>query len=119
MPLHILIVGGGVGGTIVANLLAQKYAILDRGGGKTVGVNDKLRAMLGYLEKLTLHPQEIQASDVAALEAAGISKQAMLEAIYVCALFNIVDRLADALDFKIPPSFTPDAKTLLKRGYKL
>jgi len=55
---------------------------------------------------------------VAALKAAGISKQAILEAIYVCALFNIIDRLADALNFAIPPNFTGGAKTLLKRGYK-
>jgi hypothetical protein len=52
------------------------------------------------------------------VKAAGISKQAMLEAMYVCALFNIIDRLADALNFTIPPSFTEGAKTLLKRGYK-
>ncbi len=75
--------------------------------------------MLGYLEKLTLSPEAIQPADVAALRAVGISKEAMIEAIYVCVLFNIVDRLADTLNFEIPPSFIGGAKTLLKRGYKL
>ena len=84
----------------------------------TAPIDDKLKAMLGYLEKLTLSPEAIQPADVAAVQAAGISKQAMLEAIYVCALFIIIDRLADALNFAIPPNFTEGAKTLLKRGYK-
>lgn len=75
--------------------------------------------MLGYLEKLTLFPEDIGAADVLALKAAGISKQAMLEAIYVGFLFNIIDRLADALNFKIPPDFTYNAQGLLKYGYKL
>jgi alkylhydroperoxidase family enzyme len=84
---------------------------------RTAPIDDKLKAMLGYLEKLTLSPEAIQPADVAALRAVGISKEAMIEAIYVCALFNIVDRLADALNFEIPPSFIGQAKTLLKRGY--
>jgi alkylhydroperoxidase family enzyme len=85
---------------------------------RTAPIDDKLKAMLGYLEKLTLSPQAIQAADVAALQAAGISQQAMREAIYVCALFNLIDRLADALNFAIPPNWTAGAQTLLKRGYK-
>jgi len=81
---------------------------------RTAPIDDKLKAMLGYLEKLTLSPEEIQPADVAALKAAGISKQAMLEAIYVCALFNIIDRLADALNFAIPPNFTGGGKDLVE-----
>jgi alkylhydroperoxidase family enzyme len=85
---------------------------------RTAPIDDKLKAMLGYLEKLTLSPEDIQPADVAALTAVGIEKQAMLEAIYVCALFNVIDRIADALNFEIPPSFMGGAKMLLKRGYK-
>lgn len=85
---------------------------------RTAPIDDTLKAMLGYLEKLTLAPETIQSADVAAVKAAGISQQAMREAIYVCALFNIIDRLADALNFTIPASFTGGAKTLLTRGYK-
>jgi alkylhydroperoxidase family enzyme len=86
---------------------------------RTAPIDDKLKAMLGYLEKLTLSPEDIQPADVAALTAVGIEKQAMLEAIYVCALFNVIDRIADALNFEIPPSFMGGAKTLLKRGYAM
>ena len=86
---------------------------------RTAPIDDKLKAMLGYLEKLTLTPDDIQPADVAALTAAGIEKQAILEAIYVCTLFNIIDRIADALDFEIPPTFNTGAKALLKRGYNI
>ena len=86
---------------------------------RTAPIDDKLKAMLGYLEKLTLCPEDIQPADVAALAAVGIEKQAMLEAIYVCALFNVIDRIADALNFEIPPSFMGGAKALLKRGYAM
>jgi len=74
--------------------------------------------MLGYLEKLTLCPQEIEASDVAVLKAAGISQEAMRDAIYVCFIFNVIDRLADALDFRLLPDYTSHAQGLLKQGYR-
>ena len=51
--------------------------------------------------------------------AAGVSPDALIDAIAVGALFSIVTRYADALDFAMP---TPEeleraAKMLLKRGY--
>lgn len=75
--------------------------------------------MLGFLEKLTLHPEEVSPEDVQALFAAGISEQALLSAIYVCVLFNMYNRMADSLGFSVPPrkSFTSSAKMLLSRGY--
>ncbi len=85
----------------------------------TAPISDKLKAMLGYLEKLTLSPSEIHPEDIGALYAVEIGNQAILEATYVCALFNIINRLADALDFAVPPSFSSkSAKFMLKHGYK-
>lgn len=76
--------------------------------------------MLGYLEKLTLHPDDVGPDDVALLYAAGLSQQAINEAMYVCFLFNVIDRIADALNFNVPASFeSKSARMLLKRGYKL
>jgi hypothetical protein len=44
---------------------------------------------------------------------------ALRHAVYVCALFNLIDRLADALDFAIPTSdgFRTLAKVSLRFGY--
>jgi hypothetical protein len=49
----------------------------------------------------------------------GVSGEALLDAIYICAAFNLIDRVADALGFEIPESFARGAASQLKRGYKL
>jgi len=69
---------------------------------QTAPIDEKLRSMLGFLEKLTLSPGEVALDDGTALRQAGISEQAARDAIYVCALFNIIDRVADSLDFAVP-----------------
>lgn len=76
--------------------------------------------MLGFLEKLTLHPKEIKPSDVQPLREANMSKQAIEDAIYICAFFNMIDRVADALNFNVPSSefFAHRAEVTAQRGYR-
>lgn len=69
---------------------------------RTAPIDDRLRAALGYLEKLTLNPELLDSRDIAQLRAAGLSDKAIYDAAYVCFLFSIIDRLADAFDFHIP-----------------
>ena len=69
---------------------------------RTAPIDERLRAALGFLEKLTLRPVEVSRTDVEALHAAGLNDQAIEEAIAVAAVFNVIDRLADAFDFKLP-----------------
>lgn len=88
---------------------------------RTADVSDGMRATLGLLEKLTLTPDAVTPEDMAAPRAAGVSDEAIEDAIVVCALFNVMDRIADALDFTPP---TPEqaargAPGQLKRGYSL
>jgi alkylhydroperoxidase family enzyme len=87
---------------------------------RTADVDEKLRATLGFLEKLTLRPESVGPEDVKPLRAAGVGKEAIIDAIYVCFLFNLIDRVADALDFQIPTArqFSESADFLLRRGYK-
>ena len=68
----------------------------------TAPIDEKLRSMLGFLEKVTLSPDEVSAEDIVPLRTAGLSDQAIEEALYVMFLFNLMDRLADAFDFHIP-----------------
>ncbi len=77
--------------------------------------------MLGFLEKLTISPDEIVPEDIDALQSNGISKKAIADAIYVCVGFNIINRIADAFDVKIssPKMFSKAAKFLLIVGYKV
>jgi uncharacterized peroxidase-related enzyme len=88
---------------------------------RTAPLDAKLRATLGFLETLTLRPNEVRPSDVAPLRAAGLSDAAIEDAINVCALFNIYDRLADALGWYLPDAagYAASARSLLQRGYLL
>jgi alkylhydroperoxidase family enzyme len=87
---------------------------------KTAPINEKLKATLGFLEKLTLSPEEVKKADVDALRSLGISDKAIEDAIYVCFLFNIIDRIADAFNFPLTPQKDLKwvSKLLLKAGYK-
>jgi alkylhydroperoxidase family enzyme len=86
----------------------------------TAPIQEKLRTTLGFLEKLTLAPGTVGSDDVMSLRAAGVSDQAIEDAIAVCTLFNILDRLADALGFVVPPAedFAGLADFLLTFGYQ-
>ncbi len=87
---------------------------------RTAPIDEKLRATLGFLEKLTLTPDELGPEDAALARRAGVSESALRDAVYVCALFNLIDRVSDALDFAIPSpeGFRKAAKALLRFGYR-
>ncbi len=80
-----------------------------------------MRAALGFLEKLTLRPDELRSADVTPLRAAGASDAAIEDAINICALFDIYDRLADALGWHLPDraGYAASAQNLMRRGYLL
>lgn len=88
---------------------------------RTAPVDPKVRATLGFLEKLTLDPDHVGPADVAPLRAAGVSDVAIEDAIQVCALFNIYDRLADSLSFHLPgpDGYAASGRALMRRGYLL
>lgn len=86
---------------------------------RTAPVDERVRATIGFLETLTMAPDDVTADDVRRLRAAGVGRQAIEEAVYVCVMFSIIVRMADALDFAIPSAdgFSASADHLLKRGY--
>jgi hypothetical protein len=53
--------------------------------------------------------------------AAGVSKEALVDAIHVCAFFNMIVRLADSLGWDVPSfdAFSARAEQMLTTGYKL
>lgn len=75
--------------------------------------------MLGFLEKLTLTPDSVGPADITPLRSAGLTASAIEDAIHVCTLFSVYDRLADSFNFDIPDAkgFELSAKSLLDRGY--
>jgi alkylhydroperoxidase family enzyme len=75
--------------------------------------------MLGCLEKLTLTPTDVRPADVAPLRNVGLSDAAIEDAMQVCMLFNIYDRLADALGWYLPgpDGYAASGRNLMRRGY--
>ena len=88
---------------------------------RSAPIDAKLRAQLAFLEKLTLRPDEVRPRDVEPLRAAGLSDEAVEDAINVCALFSIYDRMADSLGWYLPEpaGYAASAQNLMKRGYLL
>jgi alkylhydroperoxidase family enzyme len=80
-----------------------------------------LRSTLGFIEKLTLSPDQLGSEDVAALRAEGLADRAIADAIYICVGFNIINRVADALGVQVPPPkvFVRGIKFSLLFGYKM
>ncbi|MFL6193464.1 MAG: peroxidase [Thermoanaerobaculia bacterium] len=88
---------------------------------RTAPVSERLRAMLGFLEKLTLRPAEVGPEDVAPLRAAGLTREEIEDAIHVCVLFNLINRIADSLGFEpqTEAGYAGSARRLLSAvGYR-
>jgi hypothetical protein len=70
---------------------------------------------------MTVSPGELVPADADAVLAAGVSQEALIDAIHVCALFNMIVRLADSLGWEVPPpeAFAARGRVLLESGYTL
>jgi alkylhydroperoxidase family enzyme len=60
-------------------------------------IEERLRETLRFLETMTLDPERLDATR--ALDA-GVSREALRDAAYVAAAFNVITRYADALGAK-------------------
>ena len=60
-------------------------------------------------------------ADAEAVLSAGVNEDALVDAIHVAALFNMIDRLADSLGWEVPPddAFAARAQAMLESGYAL
>lgn len=86
---------------------------------RTAPIPERLRLVLGLLEKLTLRPAEVGPEDMKPLLGAGISPDAIREALHVLFLFSALNRWADSLDFERPlgGDYKPSGKFLFEKGY--
>jgi uncharacterized peroxidase-related enzyme len=65
----------------------------------STSIRPEAAAMLPLLEKVTLTPDQIASADVDAVRATGIPDEAIVDALHVNLIFNIMNRLANAFDF--------------------
>jgi hypothetical protein len=61
---------------------------------ETAPIDERLRETLRFLETMTLCPEELDAGPAL---SAGVSREALRDAAYVCAAFNLISRFADAI----------------------
>jgi uncharacterized peroxidase-related enzyme len=108
-----------VHGTVASEVLPDDVvkAVLD--DWHSAPIDERLRVTLGFLEKVTLTPGEVGPDDVTPLRSAGVSDQAIEDALYVCAYINLIDRLANSFGFSVPPveAIAQRAAFLLEHGY--
>lgn len=72
-----------------------------RADWRAAPIGDRLRAILGYAEKLTRTPAGMREQDVDALREAGLDDRAILHVAEVTAYFNFVNRMADGLGVEL------------------
>jgi uncharacterized peroxidase-related enzyme len=84
----------------------------------TAPIEQPLRATLRMLDKLA-REHRIEADDIRIVLAEGVTRQQIEDALAVCLVFDITNRLANAFDFEMaaPEAMEAGAKHLLKRGY--
>jgi hypothetical protein len=87
---------------------------------ETAAIEEPLRSTLRMLRKLT-REHAVNADDMRAVLATGVSREQIEDALAVCFSFNTIGRLADAFGFFMPgpKAFEAGAKYLLARGYRL
>lgn len=86
---------------------------------ETAPIEAPLKATLRMIRKLS-REHSVDADDMRAVLAAGVSREQIEEALAVCFAFNTMSRLADTFGFSIPgpKAFEAGAKYLLARGYR-
>lgn len=89
---------------------------LIRGDVEGAPVDDRDRAMLRYVRKLTLEPAKIELEDVEELRHAGFSDAAIGDIAINAALFAFMNRVVDGLGGQLEGDMVERARTF---GLKL
>jgi uncharacterized peroxidase-related enzyme len=109
---HAAIASRAIGGVDVLEII--------EGRGRAA-LSPKVQAILPFIEKLTLEPDTVSPADVEELRAAGISRDAILDAAYVVMLFCMYNRIVDAIGCEPMEAeqLVHVSKVLLEKGYDL
>lgn len=81
-------------------------------------VPERMKPLLRYAGKLTLSPAKITPADAETVLAAGWEEQALHDAVAVCGLFNLMNRLVEGLGINAEEDyFRVSARRLADTGY--
>lgn len=76
-----------------------KQALID--DWRTANISPINKTILEFVEKTTLSAHDIKQTDIDSLKSNGLSEQAIHDIVQVCAYFNYINRLADALGVEL------------------
>lgn len=109
----------GAHGAVAAKTMERSVVDAVLADFRSAPISEALKAILTFLEIMTLRPSELSAEHARAALHSGVTADALQDAVAVATVFNIIARYADALDFAIPSGseFERAAGMLLKRGY--
>ncbi|MFQ5970889.1 MAG: carboxymuconolactone decarboxylase family protein [Alphaproteobacteria bacterium] len=92
-------------------------ALLDDVEG--ANVEERMKPVLRYVEKLTQSPSRMTQADADAVFAAGWDEQALADAVAICALFNLYNRVVDGHGITgSPDNFAEVAERVNRQGYE-
>jgi uncharacterized peroxidase-related enzyme len=96
---------------VPAGLLGQLLTDLD-----TAPIDDRMRPVLRYIGTLTRTPWKLTEADAEAVYAAGWTERALHDAVFVCGLFNLMNRLVDGLGVRADDSYYGESAHRLHQG---
>ena len=82
--------------------LDEKLAEAIKKDWRTAPITGRERAMLAYVEKLTLAPARVEREDLDALRAAGFDDRGILQINLIASWFNYINRVADGPGGRAP-----------------
>ncbi len=81
-------------------------------------VEERLRPVLAYVEKLTRDAAGVDQADAEAVLSAGWPEEALFDAVTICALYNLMNRLVNGLGIRADEAYyQAAAKRLSISGY--
>lgn len=82
-------------------------------------VDDRLKPLLRYVRSLTENPAGLAPADADAVFAAGWDERALHDAVSVCALFSLMNRLVEGLGIEAPAEYytTSGRRLAAEAGY--
>lgn len=81
-------------------------------------VDARMRPVLAFARKLTLSPGTMTAADADAIFAAGWNDRALHDAVAICGLFNLMNRLVNGLGVEASEAYIKvAAQRLAQNGY--
>ncbi len=99
----------GIGANAIAEMLSNS---------QSEHLDPKMRPVLAFVRKLTLSPATITAADADAVFAAGWNDRALHDAVAICGLFNLMNRVVNGLGVKASEAYTRiAAQRLAQDGY--